>query len=159
MAKPSVFMIDPMVTKTKAFPKAIKAFRRALLAHLPADQGQFLVEAAMAISEVHTECKEMARTSRRMSLSPLAGARNGKNTFPEAQAFQPSDLRTLGTIRDDVRMVSIDDPTWAYDSEDTRGRSSFGRGHSSNRPALSSSRRSLTERVSHFLMAESSQTG
>lgn len=159
MAKPSVFMIDPMVTKTKSFPKAIKAFRRALLAHLPADQGQFLVEAAMAISEVHTECKEMARTSRRMSLSPLAGARNGKNTFPETQAFQPSDLRTLGTIRDDVRMVSIDDPTWAYDSEDTRGRSSFGRGHSSNRPAMSSSRRSLTERVSHFLMAESSQTG
>lgn len=159
LAKPSVFMIDPMVTKTKAFPKAIKAFRRALLAHLPADQGQFLVEAAMTISEVHTECKEMARTSRRMSLSPLAGGRNGNNTFPEAQAFQPSDLRTLGTIRDDVRMVSIDDPTWAYDSEDMKGRSSFGRGHSSNRPALSSSRRSLTERVSHFLMSESSQSG
>jgi hypothetical protein len=163
-AKPSVFMIDPMVTKTKSFPKALKAFRRALLAHLPADQGQFLVEAAATISEVHTECKEMLRSSRRLSMTPKGGSSTSGMTevasWPQLQPkqYNSTDQRSLSTIRDDARMVSIDDPTWAYDSEDNKQRGSFGQSHHSSRGSLSSShtsRRSLTERVSSFLLADS----
>ncbi len=58
-AKPSVFMVDANVQKARALPRAITAFRKCLMAYIPADQGQFLVDAAQSISELHAECREI----------------------------------------------------------------------------------------------------
>lgn len=62
-AKPSVFMVDDNVIRTKALPRCIQAFRKAMLAFLPVDFGQFLIEAAYSISELYGECRELRRTS------------------------------------------------------------------------------------------------
>lgn len=43
-AKPKYFTVDPVVVKTKALPRAIKAFQDVILAYLPADQGQLLMQ-------------------------------------------------------------------------------------------------------------------
>jgi hypothetical protein len=58
-AKPSVFMVDYEISRTVILPKAIRAFRKAILSYLPVDQGQFLVESAKIIAELHTECREI----------------------------------------------------------------------------------------------------
>jgi hypothetical protein len=58
-AKPSVFMVDIEITQTTILPKAVKAFRKSILSYLPVDQGQFLVESAKIIVELHTEIREI----------------------------------------------------------------------------------------------------
>lgn len=58
-AKPSVFMVDYEISRAGSLPKAIKALRASILSYLPVDQGQFLVESAKIIAELHTECREI----------------------------------------------------------------------------------------------------
>lgn len=60
-AKPSVFMVDMNIQLSATLPKAIQAIRKSLLAYLPADQGQFLVEAATLIANIYTECKDISK--------------------------------------------------------------------------------------------------
>lgn len=58
-AKPSVFMVDYEILRTASLPKTVKAFRKAIMSYLPVDQGQFLVESAKLITELHGEIREL----------------------------------------------------------------------------------------------------
>lgn len=154
-AKPSVFMVDPNVVKTKSFPKAVTALRKALLAHLPSDQGQFLVEAANIISEVHTESKDMQRATRRLSLSPKASSTSLSTAGQKAVMSQTasSSSATRSSSNDKVApssssRKSIDrmrSPIYSDGHHDElRGRDSF----SSSGQKL---RQSLSDRLSNLL--------
>ena len=55
-ASPNFLQVDPYVPRARALPATVKAFRRVIQAYLPADQAQLIVQAAMAVMELHKEC-------------------------------------------------------------------------------------------------------
>lgn len=167
-AKPSVFMIDINVPRTESFPRAIKAFRKALLAHLPADQGQFLIEAANSISDLHAECRELQnRKNRKRSVS--VSVPSAKNIV------DPADKAKLNaaTVTDDEsssngRQRSVSSNGRSKDvllRRDSRGEtvidertsvSSFSRQNSNNGSGGFERRPSLQARIHDFVLAGSS---
>ena len=90
-AKPGVFMVDYEISRTSILPKAIRAFRKAILSYLPVDQGQFLVESAKIIAELHTECRELKQAqqneARAASKQPFS---NSPHTSVSNQTTPPT---------------------------------------------------------------------
>lgn len=92
-AKPSIFGVPfPDIQAATLWPKAIKAMRRAILAYLPSDQGQLLIEAANSIAALHAECQERANARlKAMEDEDKGQARSSLITRKPAD-FRPSAL-------------------------------------------------------------------
>lgn len=59
-ASPKYFYIDECASRCKSLPVAAKAFRDLVQAYLPADQGQYLIKAAITVMVVQAECVSLA---------------------------------------------------------------------------------------------------
>jgi hypothetical protein len=59
-ASPKYFFIDECASRCKSLAVAAKAFRDLVQAYLPADQGQYLIKAAITVMVVQAECVSIA---------------------------------------------------------------------------------------------------
>ena len=79
-ASPKFLMVDPFVTRAAALPRTVKAFRRVIQAYLPADQGQLLIQAANAVTELHKECQMERNRLAATTSTAIATAANTSTT-------------------------------------------------------------------------------
>lgn len=158
-AKPSVFMVDSNVQRARSLPRTITAFRKCLLAHIPADQGQFLVHAAQSISELHSECRELHEHA--------VNASGGLSRTPSVNSQRLSDCDSFrqgfgGTADEITKMLELDTssnysggPVGKLQEVMTKNTSVDGAAdisakHGSQTSTKKKRRPSLQERIKHF---------
>lgn len=101
------FNIDPYVLATKSLSKAINAFRELLVAYLPVDQGQLLMQAASAVVELHSECLEYRKSCVAAKNSSIDVVSQNSLLTPNSKLTSNDDLlvNSQGSIKNSQNTV------------------------------------------------------